>query len=219
MIKNIKKYLFILCISCSFATCVYAEGTEIVPSNGANPQGGIFLPKIFMVRCGLGVDGSVEFTEDCINRIAYDYRKQNLQYKDIMNEAMSQLINDDIDFAVKNLIETGLQDDKAKNMAGYEVSPKLGNDGNPQEPLPQSAASKCQETQNSSRCQIEANGAVVSDNVQQLLRLLRSKAASVRSKSIRNFDTIVQIVDVNEDDTSLVMPASVPAQLKDESNE
>ena len=112
-----------------------------------------------------------------------------------------------------------LPDDKAKNMAGYEVSPKLGNDGNPQEPLPQSAASKCQETQNSSRCQIEANGAVVSDNVQQLLRLLRSKAASVRSKSIRNFDTIVQIVDVNEDDTSLVMPASVPAQLKDESNE
>lgn len=220
MMKNIKKYSIILCVSCFFATHVFAEGTEIIPSNGANPQGGIFLPEKFVIRCGLGGDGSIEMTEDCMARIAYDYRRQPLQYAEIINEAMSQLVNDDIDFAVKNMIETGWQDDKAKNMAGYEVSPKLENDGTtPQASLPQSDASKCQETQNSSRCQIEANGAVVNDNAQQLLKLLRSRASSVRSEAIKNFDKIIPMVDVNEKDTSLILPATVPGKLEDDNNE
>ena len=184
------------------------EGND--PCNGRDPQGGVLIPKQLVIRCNLCSDGKeLELDNACIQRMTYDYKKQPDQYGEEINSIMSEYTKEDIDFAVNNLIKIGKHDDKAKNEAGYEVAPTLGGDGStPTETLPTSDVTDCKDSQNNTRCSIEANNALTADSAQMLLEILHSKAIISREKFISNIaGYVVPNTEIDVEDKKLILPS------------
>ena len=213
---KINRYLFsafvVIILLSSFS--VLAGSTEdsekeVQGCNGTDPLGGgIMIPKELVMRCGLCSDGKLELTYDCVRRLAYDYKVLPSQYGKERTAIKSAYVGEEFDFAVNRLVTASKHDDKVKNDAGQETASTIGIDGSDKKDnFGKSAAKECQENQNSSRCLMEANSTIGSDNAQVLLNALHTKAIIARSDFVNNLlINVSPNLDVDTSDNNLRLP-------------
>ena len=181
--------------------------------DGSDPQGGVLLPKALVIRCGLCQEGKPEMTEDCLNRLVFDYKEQPEEYKKEESLIIAEYNKDDFGFATKNMVETGKVSDILRKEAGYsdEVeNVSLGDNDKGETTADKSLVEECKEEQGedeSTRCFMDASGSLTSRGVSLLLAVLRSRSVITRANFVDNlFEDIIVSSDADTSDKSLMLP-------------
>ena len=190
MMKRALKYLLIVLLAnVLFCQISLAENKD----NGRDANNTLIVSKILTLRCGLS-SSDPGITEDCIRRLAYDYKTDlppgyenyELEKKAIINDyARAYLFK-----AINQKVLSGGYEDRIDELIKQDptVSVELDND---------------------SREKMEFNNKLASDNSSVFLQAIDMRSSIINFDNINNIlNNIVKETDVDTEDTSWGMPPS-----------
>ncbi len=187
MLKYLK-YLFFLSFSFGSLAAVAA-----VVDNGRDANGNLIVSEVLAKRCGLS-SGNPIVTNDCINRLAYDYKTGIItgyaSYAEERSAIMHDYVGEYIYKAVKSLVSAGEYEDHIDDLIGENPLETVSLD-------------------NDSREKMEANNKISSDNSSMFLEAIDLRASSINLTNIGNIlSVLVPQVDVNTESHDLALPPS-----------
>lgn len=163
---------------------------------GVDENGTTVVAPTIAMRCGLSSQ-EPQITEDCLNRLAYDYKSgvilggQFANYEEQRKKILEEYASSYLEEALTQLVDTsGYEDRINKEMC-----------------IDKSEAS-CMSASNDTRAEIEYNNKIAADNASKMLSAVKMRALEDNLDSITNIlDNLIPAMDVDLEDKSL---AGVP---------
>lgn len=188
--------------------------------DGTDPNSGkLLIPEAWIKRCGIcnGEGHLLELDKSCIDRLAYDSQIQRDQFSEDTMSVVTDYANAEINAALQNLHQTGVNEEKFQIMAKGSDNKIPDTDGKMTDnPVltdnndVKSEFDNCIGNQgdDSGRCYIESHNHLSAEITNVILQnLLMTQAMRNRSQYVKNmFDKIIPETKVNLNNKKLILP-------------
>ncbi len=160
----------------------------LAEDDGTDDNGRFLLSEVLALRCGLSSTSPV-ITEDCIKRLAYDYKTDTpvgySSYKDERSAIIGDYAKAYLYEAVTGMIAGGDYEDRIDELIGKDPSLNVSLDGDARE-------------------DIEFNNKLSADNAVIFLDALHYRASAININNITNIlNRLVPSMEIDTEDTSL----------------
>ena len=188
MTKGLKQIVLIL-----FVIQIILCGRLVYAAAPSNADGDLVVSETLALRCNLDADNS-EITDDCIERLAYDYKSGKTLKGESFDEEKQQIIGDYvkhyIQMSAKGLLTSSTHKDNVAKMTCVD-----------------SSEARCKKLSTDIRNEMEDSNKLATNNANMLLNTIKMQSATTNLENMVYFlDTFIPGVDADISDTSLAPP-------------